>query len=238
MNKKLYILLGFIVLVIIIIFGFWYFDKQNKPEQIDQNVYTIHFHTGSMIYDMESFPNKIIVKKSEQVQCIQAPCNPILVEDYSVTSKEEYRNKYKELVGDKKEITVQEKDIDEDTKKMFSKILKVDLDPKDSISYKVLDNKDDSKYSTRGYYVEEVNNKVLVTVAMGEKNTGGYSINLVRVNIIDDGAQIYFEEDKPSEKDVVTQAFTYPILQIEFDKMPKYIMAQSLDTYEKLERIN
>ena len=238
-NKKYLIIIG-VLIVILFIIGVFLLSKKEKVEEIDNNVYTIHLDNGYRIYDMESYHNKIMIKKSDVVMCITDPCNPILVEDYSITNKDKYRDKFKELVGDKKEITLNATEVDKDTIKLFSEILNEDLvfDEEETPTYKDLGSSDNQEYKTRGYYVEEKDNKVIITLAMGEKNTGGYSINLVKVNMIDDGVQIYFEENKPSEKDVVTEAFTYPITQIELEKMPKYVKAQSLDNYEELTRVN
>ena len=239
-NKKYLIIIGVVLVVLLVILGILLLNKKEKVEEIDNNVYIIHLDNGYRIYDMESYHNKIMIKKSDVVMCITEPCNPILVEDYSITNKNKYRDKFKELVGDKKEITLDATEVDKDTIKLFGEILNEDLvlDEEETPTYKDLGSSDNKDYKTRGYYVEEKDNKVIITLAMGEESTGGYSINIVKVNMIDDGVQIYFEENIPSEKDVVTEAFTYPITQIELDKMPKYVKAQSLDNYEELTRVN
>ncbi|MDE5539873.1 MAG: protease complex subunit PrcB family protein, partial [Bacilli bacterium] len=122
---------------------------------------------------------------------------------------------------------------------------KVILDNRSSVSsntnmnYKILDSYQfDANYIKRGYYIKQLEDgKVRVTVAMGEKNTGGYSISILKVNIIDKGVQIYVEETSPAKEDVVIAAFTYPVAQVEFNMMPEYIMVQNSDNFLEFEKI-
>ncbi len=195
------------------------------------------------IYDIGTKKDNIYVKKNELIECFQAPCNPIEVDNFKVKYKDEYQDFVENLFKNKntKEITIARSELSENQIKILSSITKDDFKDNNDISYNIIDSdsyKYDENYSQRGYYVKQLKDgKVRVTIAMGEKNTGGYNISILRVNIIDGGAQIYIEENSPSKDSIVTEAFTYPIAQVEFNAMPEYITVQSLDTFLEFEKI-
>jgi hypothetical protein len=71
----------------------------------------------------------------------------------------------------------------------------------------------------RGYYIDTLNQPnapYYYIICMGEKNTGGYSLKLKEVNKIDGKTEIIVEETSPGKEDIVTMAFTYPTLVVEF----------------------
>lgn len=94
------------------------------------------------------------------------------------------------------------------------------------------------EYIKKGYYVNELENgKVNITIAMGERSTGGYEISIKNIKIKEEKVVIYVEEKSPAPTDRVTEAFTYPTVQVEFNKMPKNIDIKSIDekyTYPKI----
>ena len=51
---------------------------------------------------------------------------------------------------------------------------------------------------------------------MGERNTGGYSIDLQNVEVVDNDVKITVEETFPGRNDTVTMAFTYPCVEVVF----------------------
>lgn len=108
--------------------------------------------------------------------------------------------------------------LNEENQKNYSD-LDNDIDVKPNIAYKVIGSKDNPEYKTKGYTVESIKNKTTVTIAMGEQNTGGYSVEVSKIKINNDDVTIYVIEKTPGEDEVVTQAFTYPTTTIEFDKI-------------------
>ena len=68
---------------------------------------------------------------------------------------------------------------------------------------------------------------------MGEKPTGGYSINVEKIEIDRSEATIYVNETIPPEDAVVTLAVTYPIVQIEFKNIPSIVNVINVETDEK-----
>ena len=102
---------------------------------------------------------------------------------------------------------------------------------------KLIENKDyfikgefTGKYldtAKRGYYIDTLNEPgapYFYIICMGEKNTGGYSLKIKEVNKVDDKTEIIVEEVTPSEGDMVTMAFTYPTIIVEFPKYQENIV--------------
>lgn len=80
-------------------------------------------------------------------------------------------------------------------------------------------NNYDSNYSKRGVYYDTANRPnapQYFIISMGKQNTGGYSINIEKVDTDENGnIEIIVKEIKPTSNDIVTEAITYPICQLE-----------------------
>ena len=75
----------------------------------------------------------------------------------------------------------------------------------------------------RGYYIdmlEQEGSPFYIVICAGEKNTGGYDIEIVGVDYQDGALTITVKETSPEPGDMVTQAFEYPCCILELDKMP------------------
>jgi TolA-binding protein len=73
---------------------------------------------------------------------------------------------------------------------------------------------------TKGAEMAEKDGIYYVIIKMGEKSTGGYSIEVVNVEINDKNANIYVKENNPDPTSTVTQAFTYPYVVVKFNFKP------------------
>lgn len=71
-----------------------------------------------------------------------------------------------------------------------------------------------------------------VIIEAGEKNTGGYDIQIVGIEFDGSETIITVEEISPAPGDVVTQAFTYPCCAVSFDTLPKSIKVVSTAGFE------
>jgi hypothetical protein len=110
-------------------------------------------------------------------------------------------------------------------------------------STKLVENKDyyvrgehNVKYldlTKRGYYIDtlnEPNAPYFYIICMGEKSTGGYSLEVKEVYRTDDGETVVIVDEKsPGKDDIVTQAFTYPTLMIEFPSYQEKITIKNMD---------
>ena len=74
----------------------------------------------------------------------------------------------------------------------------------------------------RGYYIDTLNQidaPYFYIICMGEKSSGGYGLEIKEVNKVGDTTEVIVEEIEPKDGSIVTMAFTYPTLMIEF---PEY----------------
>ena len=88
----------------------------------------------------------------------------------------------------------------------------------------------DQEGAEPGFYLFEASEDEYpykVIIDAGEKNTGGYDIQIVGIEY--DGTEVIItvEEITPAPGDVVTQAFTYPCCGVSFDTLPKSIRVVS-----------
>jgi len=98
----------------------------------------------------------------------------------------------------------------------------------------------ESQHVQSGYYLKELmSGEWEITIAMGERSTGGYSIAVDSVEIRDKDVIIKVVETSPKPTDVVTQAFTYPIVRVIVSEEPELISIYEVDTqkvYNEVER--
>ena len=64
----------------------------------------------------------------------------------------------------------------------------------------------------KGYRVDWKGTYYLLTIAMGEKKSGGYSLVVDSVTETNDGVEIIVSEEKPAMGETVTQGFTTPAI--------------------------
>ena len=102
------------------------------------------------------------------------------------------------------------------------------------LDYEIIDDLDDgnSKYEKRGIYYEEDNNGANVTVASGQKPSGGYSIKVDKIETEEKIARIYVYEIKPTKDEVVSTVITYPVVQINFNPIPSRVSVINNETRE------
>ncbi len=72
---------------------------------------------------------------------------------------------------------------------------------------------------------------------MGERPTGGYSISIRKTKIKDLDLIIYVSEKEPGVGEIVTEALTYPVVQIKLNEYPSSIKVINFDTDEVYPRL-
>ena len=104
------------------------------------------------------------------------------------------------------------------------------------LKYEILNNIDyyDKTYTNRGYrlYFDKDVKGVVLTIAMGERPTGGYSINIRKIKIKEYSVTIYVTEKAPFEGEIVNEAITYPIIKLKFNTAPSIEEIINSDTDE------
>lgn len=109
----------------------------------------------------------------------------------------------------------------------------------EELSYKIIKQTEyDTKHKQAGYYVTEQDGKTNIIISMGEHSTGGYEIKISKVDIKNNEVTIYVEEIYPKSNQTVTDAFTYPSVEIEFNKTPKKITVKSINNKYEYKKIN
>ena len=90
--------------------------------------------------------------------------------------------------------------------------------------YRILEKDEYSpRQAKRGYYIDMLNqdgSPYYIVICSGEKNTGGYDIEIVGVDYQDGTLLITVKETSPAPGDMVTQAIEYPYCVLELDKLP------------------
>ncbi len=88
-----------------------------------------------------------------------------------------------------------------------------------------------SRYKERGIYYDTLNQPdapSIYTIAMGERPTGGYSIEVKSVTIDDnENVVVIVEENTEDMRTAVTEAFTYPVCQVTLSHSPKSIVIKN-----------
>ena len=85
---------------------------------------------------------------------------------------------------------------------------------------------------SRGYYIdilEQEDSPYYIVICSGEKNTGGYDIEIVDIGLQDGELLITVKETSPGPDDMVTQAIEYPCCVLELDKLPSVINIVNTD---------
>ena len=194
-----------------------------------------------IFYSIVEKSNYYQILEKYQVYCYRAPCNPRTRDTKEIKDKDEIKNLtilFDELFNrsETKEKTIEENELTIEQKEIINTIFKNHEINITQIRYEIYNNTSqyDSKYSKRGYYIEKMNDtdSVILTIAMGMKNSGGYSIRINRLSIYSGYADIEVEEDSPESGQIVTQAVTYPCVKIKFDKKPNRIHIINAKSYE------
>ena len=235
-NKKALIMAVIIALILIVgIFGVVFSSIKSSEGDLDKE-YTIHYSYDNNEYDIVFKDRMINITKYNQVMCFKAPCDPIKEDSKVVNYKKEYKYLIDNLFDNKNEVKVKYDDLDKKSRGLIHEIIGVKI--KETIGYKIVDVDDHCGYEERGYYLENTEDgKLLVTISMGEQSTGGFLINIFKINIVADEAIIYVEEVEPPKDAIVTMALTTPGVKVLFDKPLKIALVQNIDTKYEFKEI-
>ena len=199
----------------------------------------LNYYLDNKIYSIEKNENKFNIIIKHIIYCFKAPCNPPIVGIKSINDEEDCKN-LKSLFEQtfkfqsNNEITMTDSSLTDSQKKIILKVL-YNNKILSKIEYEIINIKDNynMKYSTRGYLYEIENDKsIIYTIALGEKPTGGYSIDIKKVQIRGSSVIVYISERMPGTGEIVTDALTYPIIKIKFNHIPRNIKIINYNDYE------
>ena len=201
---------------------------------------------GTTFYSIVEKSNLFQILEKQIVWCVRSPCNPIIKVTKEIKDKDEIKNLtilFDELFNstETKEKNIMENELTNEQKEIINIIFKKHEINITQIRYEILNDTSqyDSKYSKRGYYFEKMNDtdSVILTIAMGMKNSGGYSIRINNLFIYSGHADIEVEEASPESGQIVTQVVTYPCVKIKFNKKPDIIYITNTKTHEIFEEV-
>ena len=206
------------------------------------NITLNYYHTDAKVYSIVKEEEKFKIITKQVIYCLVAPCIFPVLDETTITDEEDYKNLqnlFLEIFKDSKEneISVNQ---DELTPKQWEIISNVFENNNifSEVKYKISKNGNyNSQYKERGYYYKEENDNLIITITMGEKNTGGYSIDIKKVKIKENSATIYVNEKYPNPGEGVTMAFTYPSVEIKFNKILDNIEVINYETGEEFDRL-
>lgn len=102
-----------------------------------------------------------------------------------------------------------------------------------NITYKIHDNYNIYNFLNRGYYIDsedESNAPYYCIIAMGRRNTGGYSIYITDLKIDEyNNVEVTVHETSPKPNGVTTQAITYPACCLELNTYPNNIVIKNTE---------
>ena len=118
----------------------------------------------------------------------------------------------------------------------FQEIELIDLPRHEAPSKSVINNQEDFLELWQGTANSGISRppvdfskETVVAVFMGSKNTGGYSIEIVKIVEQTDKIIVYVRETSPKPGDAVTLAFTYPQHIVKTEKLTKRVVFQSIE---------
>ena len=203
-----------------------------------------NYHNDGKIYSIEEGEDNFKILTKEVINCFTTPCIPPVLDEKIIEDKEDIRNLkllFDEIFIDSKvkELNAIEGELADEQLEIILNVLK-----KNKIiivlEYKIINNlgQYNGIFRRRGYLYKIEGDSVIYTIAMGEKTSGGYSIEVKEVKIKGDSATIYVTEKSPGKEDIVTDALTYPIVQVKFNKFPSSIEVISYDSGEIFPSLN
>ena len=202
-----------------------------------------YYNNDGKIYSIEEKENSFTVVIKQQIFCIRAPCIPPIIDEIPIKEKEDceiLRVLFDENFKDNniKEKYVFDDDINDEQVEIIIKVL---LNNKiiSRLEYEIINslNQYDIKHRERGYFYEIEDECIIYTIAMGEQASSGYSIGVKKIKIKGNSATIYVTEKVPGKGEVVTDALTYPIVQVKFNQFPSRITILNYETGERFRNL-
>ena len=231
MAKTLFNRINFILIFI----SFFFINAQN-PEDKEDTLIINYSYKDIKVYSIEEKDGSYKALTREVVDCFVEPCIFPILEENPIEDEEDckiLKALFDEIFenSDVKEKSVVNGDITEEQIKIILNVLDHNK-ISSNLEYEILGNtgKYNMKFKKRGYTYEIEDESVIYTIAMGEKNTGGYSIGIQKIKIKGNSVSIYVTEKVPGKNEFVTQAFTYPIVQVKFNHLPSKVEVINYET--------
>jgi len=239
-KQEILVFVFIIVLMAGSIFGVKYYKKthqndnnQNIQEKKEEITRVLLYHNDNSTYKIVQENEYISIKSESDLDCDVVDCNELDIPTTEITEpeiKKEVTNLLDELFKNERSTFLEVSNNDLTIDQISSLEIIINSLEEEDLTYTINKSKIKEPLTKRGYAIVEESNKAIVLIGMGEKNTGGYSIDISKVITSSNTATIYVKETSPKPGDVVTQAFTYPTVQIEFNRKPEKIIVINEET--------
>ena len=221
MNNKKITIIGISVIFVLFLASLFlcvYSLNSNKPEkEVIDYEYLIHYYYEGDLYDIKSYKdsNELKISKRTRMKCLVDGCSFPVVDEFTYEYRDNYKEEFNKLFNGRysNEMTLYYDLLYREYRKVLDEII-------GKGNYKeILYEEVNKDYYSRNYNsdvnIEQEEDSTLVTISMGMRNTGGYSIDVTKVEIDDYGTTlIYVKETTPGLRDNVTMALTYPSVTI------------------------
>ena len=207
-------------------------NNQNQEKKEETKISReIEYTDEVYVYDISQNNNNFEIIIKAQDECDVEPCGYSKVDSYNITSdkeKEDLKELFNELFKntDKNKLSLTRKDISIDQYSILQSVFK-DPNQQVDVTYKIIGNIENSGITNQGYVISKSEDKVTITIAMGERSTGGYSIEITKIVANQDILNIEVKVNNPSSGAIVTQAFTTPAIVVELNVLPNTIKITS-----------
>lgn len=222
MKKKANLLLVLFTCLIISILLLLY-GESNKTLLDNQYQYKLNYTYAGSYYEIYSYKTYYVVSRNKIVECVKAPCDHILEETYKVNFKKKALSKanmFMDMIFSRTEANeingLQDYDLTENESLLVRGIIngneKIFKNKEFTYdTFEVMNEDYYSSYTSKGYHI---NDDGTITISMGTRNTGGFSISVLKATIVNNKLSLFVMEKGPQDGDVVTQAFTNPAITI------------------------
>ncbi len=210
-------------------------NQQPVKEQEEKITRVLLYHSDNSTYKITQEDDYISIKSESDLDCDVVDCDELDIPTTEITEEEikkEAKNLLNELFKKEKSSFLEVTNNDLTIDQISSLELIINSLKEEDLTYSIQKEPYKEKIISRGYAFAEEKEKNIVVIAMGEKKTGGYSISIEKVITNNSEATIYVSETSPKPNETVTQAFTYPNVQIEFNRKPTKITVINEKTKE------
>ena len=203
---------------------------------------TLTYKAGRYIYEIKRDNDDINVTKKMEEACTKDPCPIVEVEKYQVKySKKQmvvirtYFDTIFKLKSKSKEVGPSDINSDIGTRSIRSIIHKDAsfLDTKIFNGYQIVDYEQLGNNKDRGFIYEVENEKYYLTIALGPKSGGGYSLVVSEAHKNGNDLIFYITEQKPKDGENTMQVITHPSLKLQINERPGNIKVYDIETGEE-----
>jgi len=225
-----------IVILLAVFLKSKYIDYSKNAHQ------TLNYTVDSYLYTIERDADSIIVLKDKKKACPIPPCEYAREKETEIKFSKMPMTLIKTFLDIKFLFQSTSKEVKiTDIKTGFGRRCIYSLINNDESflkynkfhKYKVSDYEQMSSYTKRGYLYVETGNRRVLSIAMGEKPTGGYSLSVTNIYKKGNDFYVYVKEQQPNAAESSIALLTHPVISIVLDEKPEKIFVYNVENGEE-----